>query len=196
VELFDTLAPLEIVARARAAVWDDPDWMVKLTDRFAGFIGAEPDDDHTARDGTPRDPVERLLKRLRLAGFLPEGAGREQASDLLRVVKAQYASVYRPQTRRRIALRLFKALDGVVDETTDEMRSLLEDETLGWSGLLGWPVEVTRVPGDHFTMLKEPHVASLAQAMLPCLLGAASANLAAAEPRREKAPGPEMRPEN
>jgi thioesterase domain-containing protein len=43
-------------------------------------------------------------------------------------------------------------------------------EDYGWGAALGRPIEVQRVPGDHFTMLRPPH-ASTTAAAIEALLG-------------------------
>jgi len=44
------------------------------------------------------------------------------------------------------------------------------DSTLGWAGIAG-KVEMSYAPGNHFTMLAEPHVAQLARELTACLDG-------------------------
>jgi amino acid adenylation domain-containing protein len=42
-------------------------------------------------------------------------------------------------------------------------------EDLGWGGLFGQGLQIMKVPGDHFTLLKEPEVLTLAQKFRECL---------------------------
>jgi thioesterase domain-containing protein len=39
----------------------------------------------------------------------------------------------------------------------------------GWSQLSSEPIQVYDVPGNHFTMLNEPHVRMLAEQLRSCL---------------------------
>jgi len=43
------------------------------------------------------------------------------------------------------------------------------DYTEGWSALAAGGLELHRVPGTHFTMMREPHVAQLAEQLRSCL---------------------------
>ncbi|MCU1244878.1 MAG: Non-ribosomal peptide synthetase component, partial [Acidobacteria bacterium] len=43
------------------------------------------------------------------------------------------------------------------------------DETLGWSAFTTEPVRILRSPGDHVTMMSEPHVETLAALLRQCL---------------------------
>jgi thioesterase domain-containing protein len=51
---------------------------------------------------------------------------------------------------------------------TQEMGDV--DETLGWAGVARGGVAVHRIPGDHHTMMRFPHVPDLARALHECLL--------------------------
>ena len=53
---------------------------------------------------------------------------------------------------------------GVLPAGTDPHR----DPTWGWQALANQPIEVRRVPGNHFTMLRPPHIQTLAQQILAC----------------------------
>jgi thioesterase domain-containing protein len=50
-------------------------------------------------------------------------------------------------------LNLFRAAD---------VPNFADDDTLGWSAIARDGVEVNFVPGDHVSMFKKPHIASLA----------------------------------
>ena len=44
-----------------------------------------------------------------------------------------------------------------------------EDTSLGWGAYVTGPVEVVTVPGNHYTMFREPHVHVLAEQLRRCL---------------------------
>ena len=46
---------------------------------------------------------------------------------------------------------------------------LERDEYLGWKDLVGQEIDIYPVPGHHFSMLEEPHVQQLAEAVKSCL---------------------------
>ncbi|MGB3613700.1 MAG: hypothetical protein WBA10_07900, partial [Elainellaceae cyanobacterium] len=49
------------------------------------------------------------------------------------------------------------------DSFLPDLETTLKDPTWGWSQLSNQPLEFHRVPGNHFTMMTDPHVSALAQ---------------------------------
>lgn len=47
----------------------------------------------------------------------------------------------------------------------------MEDSTLGWSELILGGVETYKIPGDHYSIIREPHVQILAKHLQECLKG-------------------------
>jgi amino acid adenylation domain-containing protein len=170
VALFDTPAPVEAITRAGGQQWSDEKWASVAAERFAVFLGVEPAGEAASAEGKP--PLEKLVELLQRAGFLPEGAGREALAGLLSVVRAQYGAAYHPRALRPLPLHLFRALEGRDDQVSEEVKSILRDETLGWARLLGQPVAVHPAPGDHFGMLKEPHAEVLGKLLRRHVFGA------------------------
>ena len=72
---------------------------------------------------------------------------------------AQAAYRYVPQNYSH-CITLFKA--------TEQPNSSRQDSTLGWSTLSS-NIQVHQVPGDHLSLLKQPHVQTLAQQLKRCL---------------------------
>jgi thioesterase domain-containing protein len=106
--------------------------------------------------------LERLLDRMREADLLPPGAGVGQLRRVLRVYRANTlaARLYTPAVYPG-RVTLFRAEQGPASRQPDG----------GWSRLAAEPVEVHAVPGNHITMLTEPHVHDLARELagaLPC----------------------------
>jgi acyl-CoA synthetase (AMP-forming)/AMP-acid ligase II/thioesterase domain-containing protein len=79
----------------------------------------------------------------------------EQIAEDVREINQRASMRYRPGSYSGRTL-LFRA-------SVNEFGS---DEMLGWKRFLRGPVELRTVPGDHGTMLRHPHVASLAAVLL------------------------------
>lgn len=111
----------------------------------------------------PEAQMQHFLERMKGAGLLRSEATLDQLRRLVEVFKANSRawSVYVPRPGRA-RLTLFKAQEQPAGE--DEA-----DGTLGWGALSPQPVELHVVPGDHISMLAEPHVRSLAQRVQECL---------------------------
>jgi thioesterase domain-containing protein/acyl carrier protein len=104
--------------------------------------------------------VEHVYALLRREGCLPAGYGLNEAQRQREVWKAhaRAARSFRPRPYEgRIAI--FRAAD----------EPLNQGSALGW-GRLSTRVEVYEVPGDHQTMMEQPQVRALAEALHACLL--------------------------
>ena len=77
-------------------------------------------------------------------------------------VKNQAVRQYVPQVYPG-RVTLFKATERV-DEATSNV-----DPNLGWGKLAAGGLEIYEVPGDHLSMLKEPHVQVLGEKLKTCL---------------------------
>jgi thioesterase domain-containing protein/acyl carrier protein len=95
----------------------------------------------------------RLLLAQARAARLPEDIGLERLRQLLAVFRRNYRALLRYEAPFYAGgLTLLR-----VDRAGAEA-----DPTLGWSSVSGSGVEVIRVPGDHYSMVRPPFVAGLA----------------------------------
>jgi thioesterase domain-containing protein len=107
-----------------------------------------------------RPHVERLrrslgrrasTRRARPASTGDEAEVRREKPPLMRAIWIAYLK-YRPRPIRLPVLQLW----------CEESRDHVDDATLGWAPHLRGPMECVPVPGSHFTLFDEPHVAALA----------------------------------
>jgi amino acid adenylation domain-containing protein len=107
--------------------------------------------------------IEELLARSQtpVLGGIPE-ADRTQAQRLLQLFKShiEAANQYTPQPYPG-KVTLLLAEDGVAADA--------EDPTIGWENLARAGVEIHWLPGDHHTMVAQPHVQQLAAQLQSCL---------------------------
>ena len=103
----------------------------------------------------PEAGLARVIERVRAAGALPAGLSAEQIGRLWRVFRANVRAV-RAYTPRPAAGRtaIFVTLGN------PERDSLGAD--LGWGRLVGGALAVSDLPGDHYSLLREPDVQELA----------------------------------
>jgi thioesterase domain-containing protein len=104
------------------------------------------------------------------AGLLPPGAGSAQVRGFLRVFIANSQARYVPRDVRPVPLILFRA--GTFHHSydyssADDPGRTIEESTLGWDAFGETRVHV--VPGNHITMMSQPHVAELAAKLAACL---------------------------
>ncbi|HEX8434218.1 alpha/beta fold hydrolase, partial [Archangium sp.] len=96
--------------------------------------------------------------------LLPPATAEDDLGRALRVYEAHQAAfrAFRPQPSKGLRLVLLRPEQ--VSSPADA--ALLEqDATGGWGALVPGPVELHAVPGDHFRMLRAPHIESLAQVL-------------------------------
>lgn len=102
--------------------------------------------------------LSHFVRHIETAGMVPAGVERDQARRMLEVFEANSQAwlSYRPQPAQ-VPVHLFSAVE------QDSDYPVTED--LGWSGPCGKLLTVERIPGSHITMVREPHVRTLATGM-------------------------------
>ena len=120
---------------------------------------------------SPEGQMDYLEARLKTVDILPPEAGRAQVHGLVQVFKAstRNCSRYRPQGAFRGIIALLRANEVHVEDTGIAMNLRANDDTWGWNQLAGANVDVRIVPGDHVTMMAEPHVRTLASELAACI---------------------------
>src|SRR6185312_727014 len=139
---------------------------VTIAEYVKGLRGA--DLGFSAAELAPLAPEERLrlfVDRLRAAGVVHAGEdGLAQLRRLLRVYQTNAGGYLSYRARPYPGpVTLFRAADAGFDP------GLGAD--LGWGRLILGAVDLHEVPGDHITLLAEPHVAVLAGRLRACLNG-------------------------
>ena len=111
-----------------------------------------------------------LKERMEIANLLPSGAKTAQVRGIVQVIKtAELAlSRYEPQTGYANQITLFRTAKPMQDKY-GIFNNDPNDETWGWSQLSTKPVKVIHLPGDHGTLMNEPDVEALAEALAEAL---------------------------
>jgi thioesterase domain-containing protein len=111
-----------------------------------------------------------LVDRLAAAG-VPFTAA--EIDRMLAVYRANMTAMsrYRPDVRYPLPIELVVA-DDADPHVTAGRSAVASDPDLGWGCASVVGVRVRTVPGTHFTMLREPHMAALARQLTDCLAAA------------------------
>jgi thioesterase domain-containing protein len=143
----------------------DADYLMDIAAYVGNFWGRDPgvDPGHLATLG-PEEQIAHVAARLAAVDFLPPGTGETQLRRVLAVYRANVQALRRYQPGPYPdSLTLLRA----------EERMLLPDspfeEDLGWSRVVSGPVEIHTVPGNHLSLMAEPHVRALAERLRGCL---------------------------
>lgn len=156
--LFDSKIPSlnerQIAADENALLWS-----------FARDLGLQ----HTRLRNLPQDlfaaqpdvQLQRLFEMAKTAGMLPAGTQLAQVLNLLQVFKTNVRAMcdYMPQEYAG-TVKLFKASDEATRDASDPV--------LGW-GEPARGLEIHTIPGTHYTIMREPHVRTLAAQLRDCL---------------------------
>lgn len=124
--------------------------------RFAGEDGSSAAATLAALPAAAR--LQAAVEAMRRAGILPPAELHPLILNMLRIVKAH--------TRAR---RRYSPVPAAVPITLFKAASQSAQGNFSWADLSTLPAKVIDVPGDHVTMLAEPHVRTLAQKVRECL---------------------------
>ncbi len=152
--ILDTPAPEPTEARD----WSDAQWLTDLAEAIEEGTGKQMNVSYDAL--LPLRPDEQLLyfkKRLELANLLPVNSDIKQVRGTVEVYKTGHQTDYVPTDPIiPTPITLFRSQEGV-----ERFGSQHEQPTWGWQAF--GAVETIDIPGDHITMLAEPHVEVLAE---------------------------------
>jgi len=122
--------------------------------------------------GGPGSPEERFASMARAAserGILPAGSSGSVVRRLFDVYRANWQATlaYRPprEDQDLTLVRAAEPLPAVLSAMHGAARTRHQDPCNGWSAVTGGRIRTVRVPGDHLTMMEEPHVARLASTL-------------------------------
>jgi amino acid adenylation domain-containing protein len=109
----------------------------------------------------PKQRLQYVLDQARSTGLLPPDIGEREISTYLNVFTASLRAMqaYQPHPYAGRVM-LFRAGDRPLDAA---------GETLGWEALAADGVSLRVIPGDHYTIVRQPHVATLANQLRACL---------------------------
>ena len=118
----------------------------------------------------PAEQFDYIKERLIEVNLLPPEAETRQVRGLVQVFDANcYASDrYLTQEVYPSRITLLRASE-IHPEDTELQTELLQDSTWGWDKFATGPLEIHAVPGDHITMMANPHVQVLAKRLKVCL---------------------------
>ncbi|HEU4328800.1 MAG TPA: amino acid adenylation domain-containing protein, partial [Roseiflexaceae bacterium] len=109
----------------------------------------------------PERRLAYVLDQARAAQVLPPDIGEREVEQYIAVFKASLTAMG-SYPRRPYAGRatLFRAGDRPLDQA---------GPTLGWEGLVAGGVALHVLPGDHYSIVRQPNVAALAEQITACL---------------------------
>jgi amino acid adenylation domain-containing protein len=157
--ILDTPAPLPTNKPGEVEHYDDARLLTDVAMTIEQLVGKKLSVSY--EDLQPLAPDEQLnyiMERLKTVNFFPPEAKLSQLRGLVQVFKANHQTHYVPHEVYPNQITVFPASEQFCD-----------DPAMGWDQVSSEPVETYSVPGDHITMVTEPHVQVLAEKLRACL---------------------------
>ena len=134
---------------------DSTGWLRILGELFSRFFGQDLKLDWDALRGlAPDQQLDRVVESLKAKGILPPDTDRARMRSILRVYRSHHRIDYRPPCLYKGRTVLFRTFEGGLGRPV-----------LGWERSVEGIVKVRFVLGGHLSMMNEPHVERLAEAM-------------------------------
>lgn len=116
------------------------------------------------------EQLEYLKERLITVDLLPAGTDTKQVRGLVQVFEAnlQASIKYLPQEAYPNRLTLLRASE-VNAEDAALLTDLREDPAWGWGQFSAQNIDIHVVPGDHITMMAQPHILTVAEQLGICI---------------------------
>ncbi|MEK8019856.1 MAG: alpha/beta fold hydrolase, partial [Candidatus Parabeggiatoa sp.] len=166
--IFDTTVPHN---QAIGIDWDETQWITDVAQIIGRMLNQKLEIyDAKLQQLETQAQFNYLHKILEQNGWI---ISIKQLQALVKIFKANCQTNYIPQNISAIPISLFKASEILtVTEAGIEMErlreSLKQEATWGWHQYASGSVDVHVVPGDHHTMMSQPHVQVLAEKLRAC----------------------------
>ncbi|WP_414621620.1 amino acid adenylation domain-containing protein [Calothrix sp. CCY 0018] len=149
---------------------DDARWLVKRSQVLERFFGKKLSVEYTELICLePEAQLNYFLEKLRRVNLIPPDAGHDMIRCIIEVQKASYQALinYVPHCYPG-KITLLRTSEVLASDASGVFAQNFREPDYCWGELTTQPIEIHRVPGDHVTMLAEPHVKVLAQRLKSC----------------------------
>ena len=158
VAIFDTTAPITHGKRPEVDV-DDATWLIDIAKSMQVAFAKDLDMDAEAlRSLASEEQLKYVLEYLHMLDVVPANADTTYLKHLLQAYKANNTTEYLPQQVNPVPITLFRASEAIPEQQTALPSQFLEDVTWGWNAFSSEPVDIQFVPGNHVSMMTQPHV--------------------------------------
>ncbi|ARV58849.1 hypothetical protein BZZ01_09565 [Nostocales cyanobacterium HT-58-2] len=163
VAILDTAAPIpELNPKVDVSNWDNARWICEIAVLVEELFGENLQVSYEALASlTSEKQLNYFKQQLEMAGILPPHADIKLVRGFLEVFRTQCQLDYVPHNTFPIPITLFRAEE--VSSQQENSPHLFQDPARGWNQFSDGEVEIHTVPGNHISMMSEPHVKVLAQ---------------------------------
>ncbi|MEH2172557.1 amino acid adenylation domain-containing protein [Nostoc sp.] len=167
-------------ARIERLDWDHARWLIELIKAVEVSLSTNIDISYDTLQSLPvEEQLKHVLQHLKMVNMLPPNAEITQMKNMVQALKANSLSLinYVPEQIYPGRITLLRARETPPERLASKFSEISQDSTWGWSEYSGEPVDIHFVPGNHITMMAEPHVQFLAERLKVCI-EQAQANMA------------------
>ncbi|MDM8558174.1 amino acid adenylation domain-containing protein [Candidatus Parabeggiatoa sp. HSG14] len=160
--------PALIPDSLKGSNWDDAKWLTEFANMIEQFLGKDLGVSYQElQQLESKSQFVYLHERLKAVNWLPAGSEIMQFQGLVQVFKANCQTNYKLQPISSTPVALFKAKEV---QSEDKLNNAMfrQEPSWGWNQFSAEPVDLYEVPGNHITMLSEPHVQVLAEKLKVC----------------------------
>jgi amino acid adenylation domain-containing protein len=170
--ILDTSAPSP-QAKASSLDWNNTKWLAELAKTIEVVYDKKMDCSIEILESMVwEDQLKYVVERLKNVDILPPDDDITHLNSMVQLLKANCSINYVPQKVYPTKITLLRAKETVlkVDEFNSESsRKILQDLAWGWNEFSAEPVDVHFLPGNHTTMMFQPHVQILAERLKACI---------------------------
>ncbi|WP_190945051.1 non-ribosomal peptide synthetase [Nostoc flagelliforme] len=167
-------------ARIERLDWDHARWLIELIKAVEVSLSTNIDISYDTLQSLPvEEQLKYVLQHFKMVNMLPPNAEIMQMKNMVQALKANSLSLinYVPEQIYSGRITLLRASETPPERLASKFYEISQDSTWGWSEYSCEPVDIHFVPGNHITMMAEPHVQVLAERLKVCI-EQAQANMA------------------
>ncbi|MEH2040987.1 amino acid adenylation domain-containing protein [Nostoc sp.] len=159
-------------ARIERLDWDHARWLIELIKAVEVSLSMNIDISYDTLQSLPvEEQLKYVLQHLKMVNMLPPNAEITQMKNMVQALKANSLSLinYVPEQIYPGRITLLRASEIPPERLASKFSEISQDSTWGWSEYSCEPVDIHFVPGNHITMMAEPHVQVLAERLKVCI---------------------------
>ena len=159
-------------ARIERIDWDHARWLIELIKAVEVSLSTNIDISYDTLQSLPvEEQLKYVLQHLKMVNMLPPNAEITQMKNMVQALKANSLSLinYVPEQIYPGRITLLRASETPPERLASKFSEISQDSTWGWSEYSSEPVDIHFVPGNHITMMAEPHVQVLAERLKVCI---------------------------
>jgi thioesterase domain-containing protein/aryl carrier-like protein len=152
--------------------WDHARWLIEAIKAVEVSLSTNIDISYdTLRSLSIEEQLKLVLQHFKMVNILPPNAEITQLKNIVQALKANSLSLinYVPQHTYPGRITLIRASEIPLERLNSKLSDISQNSAMGWEEYSCEPVDVHFVPGNHVTMMAEPHVQVLSERLKGCI---------------------------